>query len=84
MYSLAFFAHLASFVIHTDNAYIKNISEQGAPEKWRRSEWKKATGAEVQNKELWKMYLEEAEKHETEFRFCASNDYQGLLREELT
>ena len=56
-------------VIHTDNAYIKNISEQGA---------------EVQNKELWKMYLEEAEKHETEFRFCASNDYQGLLREELT
>ena len=62
-------------VIHT---------EQGAPEKWRRSEWKKATGAEVQNKELWKMYLEEAEKHETEFRFCASNDYQGLLREELT
>lgn len=25
-------------VIHTDNAYIKNISEQGAPEKWRRSE----------------------------------------------
>ena len=38
----------------------------------------------VQNKELWKMYLEEAEKHETEFRFCASNDYQGLLREELT
>ena len=66
------------------NAYIKNISEQGAPEKWRRSEWKKATGAEVQNKELWKMYLEEAEKHETEFRFCASNDYQGLLREELT
>lgn len=71
-------------VIHTDSAYIKNISEQGAPEKWRRSEWKKATGAEVQNKELWKMYLEEAEKHETEFRFCASNDYQGLLREELT
>lgn len=29
-------------VIHTDNAYIKNISEQGAPEKWRRSEWKKS------------------------------------------
>ena len=70
-------------VIHTDNAYIKNISEQGAPEKWRRSEWKKATGAEVQNRELWQMYLEEAEKHETEFRFCDSNDYQGLLREDL-
>ena len=32
----------------------------------------KSHSAEVQNKELWKMYLEEAEKHETEFRFCAS------------
>ena len=74
----------ASWINDDSFVPIKNISEQGAPEKWRRSEWKKATGAEVQNKELWKMYLEEAEKHETEFRFCASNDYQGLLREELT
>ena len=70
-------------VIHTDNAYIKNISEQGAPEKWRRSEWKKATGAEVQNKELWKLYVEEAEKHEIEFRFCESSEDQGLLKEEI-
>ena len=71
-------------VIHTDNAYIKNISEQGAPEKWRRSEWKKPQARKSKIKNYGKCTFEEAEKHETEFRFCASNDYQGLLREELT
>lgn len=70
-------------MIHTDNTYIKNISEQGAPEKWKRAEWKKAAGTEVQNRELWQMYTEEAEKHEIEFRLRENDDYRDLLKEEL-
>ena len=51
-------------------AYIKNISEQGAPEKWRRSEWKKATGAEVQNKNYGKCTLRKRRNTKRNFAFA--------------
>mgnify|MGYP000026842411 FL=1 len=67
-------------IIYTDNSYVKNMVEQGNPEKWRRSEWKKAAGTEVQNKELWKLFLEEKDKQELEVRFCQTNEYKETLQ----
>ena len=67
-------------VIYTDCAYVKNMVEQGNPERWRRAEWKKATGGEVQNRELWQLFLEEKEKHEIEFRFSKYSDYRDTLQ----
>lgn len=67
-------------IIYTDNSYVKNMIEQGNPEKWRRSEWKKAAGTEVQNKELWKLFLEEKDKQELEVQFCKTNEYKGTLQ----
>ena len=67
-------------VIYTDCAYVKNMVEQGNPERWRRAEWKKAAGGEVQNRELWQLFLEEKEKHEIEFRFSKYSDYRDTLQ----
>lgn len=65
--------------IYTHNTYVKNMIEQRNPEKWRRSEWKKAAGGEVQNRELWKLFLEEAEKHEIEMRL-KGDEYTETLQ----
>ena len=67
-------------IIYTDCAYVKNMVEQGNPEKWRRAEWRKAAGGEVQNRELWQLFLEEKEKHELEFRFSKYSDYRDTLQ----
>ena len=66
-------------VIYTGNTYVKNMIEQGNPERWSRSEWKKAAGTEVQNKELWKLFLEQANKQEIEVRFSKHNDCKETL-----
>ena len=65
--------------IHTHNTYIKNMIEQGNPEKWRRSEWKRAAGGAIQNQELWKLFLKEAEKHEIEMRL-KGDEYADALQ----
>ena len=67
-------------IIYTDNLYVKGMIEQGNPEKWRRAEWKKAAGGEVQNKELWQTFLEKADKQEIEMRFSKFNEFQKKLQ----
>ena len=67
-------------IIYTDNAYVKGMAEQGNPEKWRRAEWRRAAGGEVQNRELWQLFLDEKEKQEIEFRFCKYSIYSDSLR----
>ena len=67
-------------IMYTENTYVKNMIEQDNPERWRRAEWKKAAGSEVQNKELWSLFLEEKEKQELEVRFSQFNDYSGTLQ----
>ena len=66
--------------IYTHNAYIKNMIERRNPEKWRRSEWKRAAGGAVQNQELWKLFLDEAEKNEIEMRL-KGDEYAETLQE---
>lgn len=66
-------------VIYTRNAYIKNMVEQGNPEKWRRAEWKRAAGGSVQNRELWELFLDEAQKHKIEF-MLKGEEYAEILK----
>lgn len=68
-------------ILYTSNLYVKNMIEQGNPEKWRRSEWKKAAGTEVQNKELWMIFLEEKEQQDLEVQYCKESKYTGRLQE---
>lgn len=72
-----------SVTIYTDCIYIKNIAERGSPESWRRSEWKKPTGGEVKNKELWQQFLEYVDRHIIAFRFSKHNAYINRLKEML-
>ena len=65
--------------IYIHNTYIKNMIEQGNPEKWRRLEWKRAAGGAIQNQELWKLFLDEAEKHEIEMRL-KGDEYADTLQ----
>ncbi|MCI6467040.1 MAG: hypothetical protein MSA90_16435 [Faecalicatena sp.] len=72
-----------SVTIYTDCTYIKNIAERGSPESWRRSEWKKPSGEEVKNRELWQQFLEQMDKHIIAFHFSRHNDYVKRLKELL-
>lgn len=67
-------------IVYTENTYVKNMIDQGNPEKWRRAEWKKAAGTKVQNQELWKLFLEEKTKQELEVRFCKFSKYKEMLQ----
>lgn len=72
-----------SVTIYTDCPFIINTAERGNPESWKRSEWKKPSGEEVKNKELWKQFLEYEDKHIIAFRFSKHNDYTGKLKQLL-
>ena len=69
-------------LIYTNCAFVINTHENGRLEDWKRSEWHKASGEEIKNKELWQQFLEE-EKRMTEigFRFSKHHDYRHLLQE---
>ena len=66
--------------MYTENTYVKNMIEQDNPERWRRAEWKKAAGTTVQNKELWELFLEQADKQDIEVRFSKHSEYKETLR----
>lgn len=72
-----------SVAVYTDCVFVKNTVERGNPENWRRSEWKKAGGGEVKNRDLWQQFTELADRHEIAFRFSKHNDYSQRLDELL-
>ena len=67
-------------IMTMDNHHVTNMITQGNPEKWRRSEWKKAAGAQVQNKDLWEMFLTEKDKHEVTVEYSSCSEYSGKLQ----
>lgn len=70
--------------IYTNCHFIKGIYEQNLIETWRRAEWKKPTGEEVSNKELWQQFFEQVERMggtgKVEFRFSKFNDYRKIMQ----
>ena len=55
--------------LYTDCIFIKNMIENGKPEQWKRAEWRKPSGEEVKNQELWQQYQTLSERHEIAVRF---------------
>lgn len=67
-------------IMTMDNYYVTNMITQENPEKWRRSEWKKAAGTPVQNKDLWEMFLAEKDKHKLTVEYSSCSEYTGKLQ----
>lgn len=67
-------------IMTMDNYYVTNMMMQGNPEKWRRSEWKRSAGKQVQNKDLWEMFLAEKDKHELKVEYSSCSEYSGKLQ----
>lgn len=67
--------------------FVKGIYEQNLLEAWHREEWKKATGKEVENKELWQQFFDEVKRmggtDKIRFRYSKSNDYRDLMRRKI-
>lgn len=70
-----------SVTVYTDCVFVINTVNRGNPEGWMRAEWKKPSGEEVKNKELWQQFLELQQKHEIGFRFSKHNNYRKELNE---
>ena len=67
-------------IMTMDNYYVTNMITQKNPEKWRRSEWKKAAGTQVQNKDLWEMFLAEKDKHDLVVEYSSRSEYTAKLQ----
>ena len=74
-------------LIHTKCSYIIGNYQEDRPEGWSRSEWKKPTGEEVKNKDLWKEFLDEVNrlggKDKITFQFSKHHDYKDFLMEKI-
>lgn len=53
--------------LHTDSAYLARAFNEGWLENWQNNGWKTSSKNPVQNKDLWKQLLEEADRHEVEW-----------------
>ena len=60
-----------------------NMIENGKPEQWKRSEWRKPSGKGIKNPELWQQYQELAERNEIAVRFSKHHDYVEKLEKLL-
>lgn len=69
--------------LYTDCIFIKNMIENGKPEQWKRAEWRKPSGEEVKNQELWQQYQTLSERHEIAVRFSKHHDYVEKLEKLL-
>ena len=71
-------------VIHTYCQFVKGIFEQGLLESWHREEWRKSSGEEVENRELWRQFFDEAKRmggtDKITFQYSKSNVYRDLMR----
>lgn len=68
----------------TGCSYVANTINNGRVETWRRSEWKKSSGEDVKNKELWQEFADLTEKHKITATFCKHHKYVRSLRKSIT
>lgn len=64
--------------------FVKGIYEQNLMESWRREEWRKSSGEEVENKELWQQFFDGVERmggrEKIRFRYSKTNVYRDSMR----
>ena len=65
-------------------SFVANTINNGRVENWRRSEWKKSSGEDVKNKELWQEFADIAKKHKITATFCKHHEYVRSLRKSIT
>ncbi len=53
--------------VHSDSAYIINAFTKGWIESWKKRGWKKSNKKPVENIDLWKELIEQADKHKVEW-----------------
>ena len=53
--------------VHSDSAYIINAFTRGWIDNWLKRGWKKSNKKPVENIDLWKELIKQAEKHEVEW-----------------
>ena len=51
------FTEPCHIIFYTRNTFIRDMVQADNPEKWRRAEWRKSDGKDIQNKELWQLFL---------------------------
>lgn len=54
--------------LYSDSAYLVNAFRQGWLERWRRNGWRTAGGDPVENRDLWEALLQQASRHQVEWR----------------
>ncbi len=59
--------------LFTDSNYVKKGMTEWL-DGWRRRNWKKASGGEVLNADLWKALADEADKHDVEWRWVKAHN----------
>lgn len=74
-------------IIVTRCSYIASIYEQGTLEGWSRAEWKKSTGEDIKNKDLWQQFQDEVSrlggKDKIGFEFSKNHAYKVFLTEKM-
>lgn len=74
-------------VIHTKCSYIIGNYQEGRPEGWSRAEWKKPTGEDVKNRDLWQEFLAEVNRlggrDKIAFQFSKHHDYKDFLMKKI-
>lgn len=66
-------------ILHREYIYPQYGSGRQSREKWRRAEWRKSDGKDIQNKELWQLFLEESKEHEIEIVYENNSEYKRTL-----
>lgn len=61
--------------IRTRNQFVINMINGNNPERWRRTEWRVASGAGVKNKELWEEFTDIMSTHEITAARSKTNVY---------
>ncbi|MDX1546279.1 MAG: ribonuclease HI [Rhodothermales bacterium] len=54
--------------LHTDSAYLARAFTEGWLDRWQRNGWKNAKKKPVENQDLWEGLLEQAARHEVEWK----------------
>ena len=73
------FTEPCHIIFYTRNTFIPNMIRADNPEKWRRAEWRKSDGKDIQNKELWQLFLEESKEHKIEIVYEDNSEYKRTL-----
>jgi len=60
--------------VYSDSQYVVNAMSKGWAERWRANGWKRTPKEKALNPDLWAELLDQAARHETEFRWVRGHD----------